>query len=713
MTASARNVPGIVLSAIITAVLVLFIAYPLGTVLVESFVIRGPMTLERISAVTSHALEAMPPEERSQATERWVATATEAETVDATAAAFELADIPVTWDRKAPYSDQSVKATAAVAALSPQERASFDEAYPLAHIALHKRIALAFKVKDALGQDGFDELRLGSESRFGLDNYLEVLRDGQLRTAAFNSLKLAFCAMLSTVCLAFALAYGVNFGGVRWPGVTRAVLLTPLVAPPVLIATATVMLFGRRGLATFTFLDQWLGLIDAEKSNIYGFAGVLIAQTLAFMPAAFIVFDNVMRKHNGNLDEASANLGARHAQTFARVTLPMTWPAIKRAVVLVFILSLTDFGNPMLLGNDMPVLAELIYDQITAFQNTPLAAAICVWLLIPSLIIYLMLESVGRRKRYSSAGAGGRRSELALPLGWRAALSGLTTTVALIILTIYVTMALGAVVRVWGVDWSFTLGYFTDAGVDVGLAGTGYGSSDRGLGLVWSSVSLALVAAPIGGLLGIVVGYVIERLRPPGANIIFFIAMAPAIVPGIIFGIGYIVAFNLPFGIKALALTGTSAILVLNILFSNLFVGVLAARAALQGLDPAIEEAAEGLGAGLVTRFVRVTLPMLRPALLLGSLYVFIDGLTTLSSVIFLVSGNHKLASVAIFNHATSGEFGYAGAKSLLLLMFALTAMALVWLLDAPGNNRARDLGRRLKTAAERLRAVPARPEKA
>ena len=668
MTASARNIPGIVLSAIVAAVLVLFIAYPLGTVLVESFVIRGPMTLERMSAVTKDALDAMPPQERAEAMNRWVTTATEAETVDATAAAFELAGIPVNWDRKAAYSDQSVRAAAAAAALTPDERAAFDEAYPIAHIALHKRVALAFKVKDALGTAGFDELRLGSETRFGFDNYLEVTRDSQLRTAAFNSLRLAFCAMLTTVSLAFALAYGVNFGGVRWPGVTRAVLLTPLVAPPVLIATATVMLFGRRGLATYTFLDQWLGLIDAEKTNIYGFAGVLIAQTLAFMPAAFIVFDNVMRKHNGNLDEASANLGARHAQTFSRVTVPMAWPAIKRAVVLVFILSLTDFGNPMLLGRDMPVLAELIYDQITAFQNTPLAAAICVWLLVPSLLIYLMLESVGRRKRYASTGAGGRRSELALPLGWRVALSGLTSTVALVILAIYVTMALGAVVRVWGVDWSSTLGYFTPEGVNVGLSGTGYGSSDRGLGLVWSSVSLAVIAAPIGGLLGIVVGYVIERLRPPAANIIFFIALAPAIVPGIIFGIGYIIAFNLPFGIKALSLTGTSAILVLNILFSNLFVGVLATRAALQRIDPSIEEAAEGLGAGLVTRFVRVTLPMLRPALLLGMLYVFIDGLTTLSSVIFLVSGNHKLASVAIFNFATSREYGYAGAKSVLLL---------------------------------------------
>lgn len=67
---------------------------------------------------------------------------------------------------------------------------------------------------------------------------------------------------------------------------------------------------------------------------------------------------------------------------------------------------------------------------------------------------------------------------------------------------------------------------------------------------------------------------------------------------------------------------------------------------------------------------------------MLGTLYVFVDGLTTLSSIIFLVSGDHKLASVAIYNHATSGEYGLAAAKSVVLLAFASAAMILIWLYE-------------------------------
>lgn len=687
---SARQVPGMVLTVLVTALLAIFIAYPIGAVLVESLVISGPMPPAQLKAVTQEALDALPAPERAASVARWMETTREAEKVEAAASAFTLAGIPVPWDRKAAYSQQAEAIAAALKALPPERRTAVEADLPVAHVMLHKRTALAFKVKDALGPAKFDALRNGTDDRWGLDHYLEVFQDPYLRNAAINSLTLAALSVVFTVSLAFALAYGVNTGAVPFPSATRAVLLMPLVAPPVLIATATIMLFGRRGLVTHTLLDQWLGLIDADETNLYGLFGVVLAQTLSFVPAALIVFDNVLRRQDGRIDEAAAGLGAGPLRTFVQVTLPMAWPAIKRAIVLVFIMSLTDFGNPLILGRDTPVLAGIVYDEITAYRNTPLAAALCVWLIIPSLLLYLAMELVGRRKSYAST--AGARSELPMAFGARTALTVLAGMVAALIFAVYGTMALGAVTRVWGTDWSLTAGYFTSAGVDVGLSGSGYGSSDRGLALVWDSVRLAGIAGPVGGLFAVVIAYVVERLRPPGANLIMFLALVPAILPGIIFGIGYIVAFNVPFGMPALSLTGTSAILVLNIMFSNLFVGVLAARAALQRLDRSVDEAAESLGAGLVARFVRVTLPMLRPALLLGMLYVFIDGLTTLSSVIFLVSGNHKLASVAIFNHATSGEYGYAAAKSLALLGVALVAMGLAWLVE----NRKPGFGRRM-----------------
>jgi iron(III) transport system permease protein len=677
-----RRAPGLLLAALVALPVLVFIGWPIGAVLAQGFVVAGPMPEWRLRAATEQALALLPEERRGPAIARWSVPRNLQEEVESLATAFRLAGLSPPWDLAAPFEAQREAALAARATLPPEAEARLAEALPIAAIMRHRRVALAFQLRDQLPPEAFEALRTGEEWRIGLDHYLAPLHDRHLRRAALNSLGFALFACLVTTLIAFALAFAVNRGGVRWPAALRAITLLPLVAPPVLVATAVIMLFGRRGLVTDGLLEKGLGLIDADETNIYGIAGVLLAQVLSFVPAAFIVLDNTLRRQDGRVEEAAAILGASRIRAFREVTLPLAVPGLKRALVLVFILSLTDFGNPLLLaGRDVPVIAAVIYDEMTAFRNTGLASALCVLLLAPGLLLHLALERIGRRKRYDTGAGTGAAPEAALPATWRRGLGALALLVAGAILTVYATVALGALTRDWGVDWRLTLEHFS-------AAGTGYGSSERGVAVVWDSVLVAALAAPLGGVLGVLLAFVIERIRPPGREAMAFLALLPAVLPGLIFGIGYILAFNLPFGLESLALTGGAAVLVLNILFGNMFVAVLAARAGLQRMDPAIEEAAEGLGAGLLRRLMEITLPLLRAALLLGMLYVFVDGMTTLSSVIFLVSGDHKLASVAIFNHAGSGDFGQAAAKSVVILAWAGLAMAAIWALEQRGGRR-------------------------
>jgi len=686
-----RKLPGIIAASLVSLLLLIFIVVPVGLVLIKSFDNSGPLPPWRLAAITEEALDLLPAADRAASVERWVGDATLPERVEAIAVAHELAGLEPAWDTTDPFEHQATAIVPALAALSIADRAAVDAAFPIAHIMLHKRIALAFAVRDELSVPDFNRLRAATDERYGLANYVAVMADSYLRKAAVNSVTLALISVLTTVSIAYALVYGLNRGGIAMPTLTRNILLLPLVAPPILVATATTMLFGRRGLITYTLFEQTLGISDADTFNVYGPLGIVIAQTLSFLPTTLIVLDNAMRRQDGRLEEAALMLGAGRLALFRNVTLPLSWPGLKRAVILVFIQSLTDFGNPMILGRDTPVLAGVIYNEITGFQNTPLASAICLWLIVPSLLLYLALEQFGRRKRYVSNDAG-TPAEHRQPLALRIGLTGLAGFFCVLIVAIYLVMILGSVTRIWGVDWTFTLAYFSPEGLSAGMEGTGYGSRDGGLSEVWNSVRVAAIAAPIGGLLALAIGYVAERLRPPLGDAIAFQALIPAILPGIIFGVGYIIAFNAPFGIKQLSLTGTEAIIVINIIFGNLFVGVLAARAALQRIDQSVDEAAESLGAGMIRRFWEVTLPMLRIAALLGVLYVFIDGLTTLSSIIFLVSGNVDLASVAIFNAASSSNYGYAAAKSVGLLAVSALAMGIVVWVER-STRRAQGLG--------------------
>jgi iron(III) transport system permease protein len=255
-----------------------------------------------------------------------------------------------------------------------------------------------------------------------------------------------------------------------------------------------------------------------------------------------------------------------------------------------------------------------------------------------------------------------------VPAGVRGGLVGLAAIVAGTIALIFLTVIASAFVRQWGVDYTPSLVHFLGQRADEAFRGTSFGTSRLGVDVVFASLRVAAIAAALGGLLAVGLAFVQERLRPPGFNALSFVVMVPAVLPGLIFGIGYLVVFNNPFGIPSLALTGTLAILVINIMFGNLFVGVLATRAALQQVDAAAEEAAESLGASLVRRLASVVLPAIWPAFLLGSLYIFIDGMTTFSSVIFLVGGRWQLASVEIFNQASGADYGSAAAKTVVIL---------------------------------------------
>jgi iron(III) transport system permease protein len=218
----------------------------------------------------------------------------------------------------------------------------------------------------------------------------------------------------------------------------------------------------------------------------------------------------------------------------------------------------------------------------------------------------------------------------------------------------------------------------------------GFVSEWKGVEAIWVSLKVSFIAAPIGGILAMVLAYLVERVRPVGSNALSFIALMPAILPGVIFGIGYVITFNLPFGIKELALTGTMSILVLNLLFGHIYVGVLAGRAVLKRLDASVDEAAEILGASLLQRFTKVVLPMMQHAALLGTLYVFVEAMTSLSSIVFLISPGNKLASYAIFYSAIQSHFGTACAMSVTMLVIVFAAMGFIAWFEKYGPRWAR-----------------------
>lgn len=143
-----RHLPGYLAALGVALLLGVFIAYPLGGVLVESFQVNKPMPGAEMRDMTLDALGKMQTGLREKAVTRWLASLKPRQKMEATAAALMLIGEPVNWDRKTSYDKQIAAARESVQALDSRARAAFEDQYPIAVIMLHKRIALAFKVKD-------------------------------------------------------------------------------------------------------------------------------------------------------------------------------------------------------------------------------------------------------------------------------------------------------------------------------------------------------------------------------------------------------------------------------------------------------------------------------------------------------------------------------------------------------------------------------------
>jgi iron(III) transport system permease protein len=195
------------------------------------------------------------------------------------------------------------------------------------------------------------------------------------------------------------------------------------------------------------------------------------------------------------------------------------------------------------------------------------------------------------------------------------------------------------------------------------------------------SLSLATVATPITGIMGMFIAYLVIRKKFIGRGVMEFVAMLTFAVPGTVVGIGYILAFNQRSIMFPFVLTGTAWIIVTLLIFRNMPVGIRSGIAALQQIDPAIEEASTDLGANSNTTFRKITLPMIAPAFFSGLAFSFVKAMTAISAIIFVVSGKWNLITVAVLGFVDNSQYAQAAAMSLLLILIVLVALVIIQLL--------------------------------
>jgi iron(III) transport system permease protein len=486
----------------------------------------------------------------------------------------------------------------------------------------------------------------------GLANFVAYFSTPSLFASIWNSVYVAALTTLIVMPLAFVYAYALTRAKLPMRWLFQGVALLPIFAPSLLPAISFIYLFGNQG-----FLKPLLA-----GGSIYGPAGIVAAQVFYCFPSAVMILVTALSLADARLYEAANALGASKRRVLLTVTLPgVKYGAISAAFV-VFTLVITDFGIAKVIGGKFNVLATDVYKQVVGQQNFQMGAVVGLVLLVPAVLAFVV-DRLVQRKQVALL------SSRAVPLVPQR--QKLRDTLLLIFCIVVAELILGIIgVAVWGSlikYWPYNPSYTLD--------NYDFGNFDaEGWSSFYNSMQMAAGAAILGTAVVFLGAWLVEKTR--GARVlravVQFLVLLPMAVPGLVLGLGYIFFFNAkanPLNI----LYATMAILVINTVTHFYTVAHVTATTALKQIDPEFESVSASLKVSYWRTLSRVTVPICLPAIVDIAVYLFVNGMTTVSSVIFLYASDTKLASIAAVN---MDEAGFTAAAAAMSVMVVITSAA-------------------------------------
>jgi len=411
-----------------------------------------------------------------------------------------------------------------------------------------------------------------------------------------------------------------------FPGRTLITVLgvLPLVVPPFVGAVAFQQILGRSGTVNLLLREHAGFTIPFME----GLPGVVLVQSLHYFPFILLNTAAALAGLDRSLEEAAQNLGCSGLRLYRRVLLPLALPGYAAGALLAFIRVIDDLGTPLML-NYTRLLAPQAYVRVTTIGLTDVDGyVICVILVALSLgALWLSKAALGSAD-YASLGRGGEAP--AVRLGPRGTVGAWALAILLLgpALVPHAGVLLLSVARVWSLSPlpdAYTLAHYGEVLV-------------RSPRFVVNTLRYAGLAALADVALGAVIAWLLLRGRVGGRRWLDILATVPLAIPGVVIAIGFLRAFG-GLVVPGLGEPLTSTWLVLVIVYAvrRLPYAVRGAYAALQQLPPALEEAAQSLGANRPRTFRRITLPLMTRGLLAGGLLAFISSAVDLSSTILLV----------------------------------------------------------------------------
>lgn len=479
------------------------------------------------------------------------------------------------------------------------------------------------------------------------ENWSFVLTSPRWQKAILNTLMLTVCSTTLSVLVGFLYAYAVTRAEIPFKKFFSVLPMVRLITPPFVGGLAFILLFGRQGVVT-----QQIFRADI---SLYGFFGLLLAQTFCFFPVAFLILKGTLENINTEQEQAAFSMGASRFYVFRTVTLPLCLPGLLSAALFIALSVLSDFGNPMLIGGRFRVLAVEVYTQLAGWVNVGTSACLGMVLLVPALLLFFVQRAISKNKREQVATLNGRGHLPPVrkpPILVRILLTIFCSVISVLTIAHFIVLVYGAFSNIWGVDHTPTTSHITQL--------------LRYRHEIANSLSFAFCAAIIAPTIAAFCAFFTSRTKFPFHSLLEILATITAAVPDPLIGLAYVLAFNSLFG-GAVKLTGTKAVIILSMVVLYLPVCYRMMSGAFAQIKTTLDDSVLSLGGSKLHVFCDVLFPLALKNFFAAFMFSFIRATGTMGAVIFLISFKTQLVSVNILNLAEQGNWGVASALAVAL----------------------------------------------
>ncbi|NWC07816.1 iron ABC transporter permease [Pseudomonas agarici] len=528
-----------------------------------------------------------------------------------------------------------------------------------------------------LWQSFFTPQTAASAAQFTLQNYIKAYTSSETFTLFVNSIQFATGTSIFAFIVGTALAWMNERTNTPLKSLFFSLSIIPLIIPGILFTVSWILLASPK-IGILNLMLQDLFQTKHIFFNIYSMWGMIWVDGLHYSSMTFLIMTAAFRSMDPSLEESAMMSGASVLQIVWRITLKLAWPAIFATLLIMFVRSIESFEVPALIGLPVgiQVFTSSIYDAIHQYPSQiGLASSYAVTLLLITTVgVYFQSRLSSQGNKYSTVTGKGFRPRT-MDLGkWRYVTAGLFILYfALIVVLPFLVLLWSSLQKYYSVPSIAALHNLT---FDAYKFIINYPTL---IDAVWNSLILAVGSATLIMLLTSVICWIVVKTKLPGRWMLDNLASLPMVFPGLVLGLAIMVFYlNVDIGIY-----GTMWIMFLAYVTRFLPYGLRYNTTSMLQIHKELEESAAMSGASWSTTFWRIILPLLKPGLMAGWIYIMIVSIRELSTSILLYSPGTEVVSIQIWELWENGQYVELSALG---VMFIIVLFMLVMLAQFVGK---------------------------